>query len=169
MFFFLKSLSVVISIFSSFFTISFTKCSPLFIHSHNKCFFLSLWNMAKPYVYLIRVFVWCRMAAERDLEKSECVQLANVLFDSSGHFVVYATMLGVKVVNLVTNRCVAMLGKPENLRPLHLALFQVNTSCILFYYYLCYVNVIQQLLCSRWSCVQENRYKLRNTQLHIYE
>lgn len=69
-----------------------------------------------------------RMAAERDLEKSECVQLANVLFDSSGHFVVYATMLGVKVVNLVTNRCVAMLGKPENLRPLHLALFQGRTN-----------------------------------------
>lgn len=65
------------------------------------------------------------MAAERDLEKSDSVHLANVLFDASGHFVIYATMLGVKVVNLVTNRCVAMLGKPENLRPLHLALFQV--------------------------------------------
>lgn len=65
------------------------------------------------------------MATERDLEKSEAVQLANVLFDASGHFIVYATMLGVKVVNLVTNRCVAMIGKPENLRPLHLALFQV--------------------------------------------
>ncbi|XP_037295171.1 LOW QUALITY PROTEIN: peptidylprolyl isomerase domain and WD repeat-containing protein 1-like [Manduca sexta] len=65
-----------------------------------------------------------RMAAERDLEKSDSVHLANVLFDASGHFVVYATMLGVKIVNLTTNRCVAMLGKPENLRPLHLALFQ---------------------------------------------
>lgn len=59
------------------------------------------------------------------MEKSDSVHLANVLFDASGHFVIYATMLGVKVVNLVTNRCVAMLGKPENLRPLHLALFQV--------------------------------------------
>ncbi|CAG9795493.1 unnamed protein product [Diatraea saccharalis] len=69
-----------------------------------------------------------RMAAERDLEKSDAVHFANVLFDASGHFVVYATMLGVKVVNLVTNRCVAMLGKPENLRPLHLALFQGRTN-----------------------------------------
>lgn len=68
------------------------------------------------------------MAAERDLEKSDSVHLANVLFDASGHFVIYATMLGVKVVNLVTNRCVAMLGKPENLRPLHLALFQGRTN-----------------------------------------
>ncbi|XP_059057600.1 peptidylprolyl isomerase domain and WD repeat-containing protein 1 [Achroia grisella] len=69
-----------------------------------------------------------RMAAERDLEKSDSVHLANVLFDESGHFVVYATMLGVKVVNLVTNRCVSMIGKPENLRPLHLALFQGRTN-----------------------------------------
>lgn len=69
-----------------------------------------------------------RMASERDLEKSDAVHLANVLFDSSGYFVIYATMLGVKVVNLVTNRCVAMIGKPENLRPLHLALFQGRTN-----------------------------------------
>ncbi|XP_063830865.1 peptidylprolyl isomerase domain and WD repeat-containing protein 1 [Ostrinia nubilalis] len=69
-----------------------------------------------------------RMAAERDLEKSDSVHLANILFDASGHFVIYATMLGVKVVNLVSNRCVAMLGKPENLRPLHLALFQGRTN-----------------------------------------
>ncbi|XP_049876869.1 peptidylprolyl isomerase domain and WD repeat-containing protein 1 [Pectinophora gossypiella] len=69
-----------------------------------------------------------RMASERDLEKSDSVHLANIIFDQSGHFVIYATMLGVKVVNLVTNRCVAMLGKPENLRPLHLALFQGRTN-----------------------------------------
>ncbi|CAK1584908.1 unnamed protein product [Parnassius mnemosyne] len=69
-----------------------------------------------------------RMATERELEKSESIHLANVVFDASGHFVCYATMLGVKVVNLVTNRCVAMLGKPENLRPLHLALFQGRTN-----------------------------------------
>ncbi|KOB77811.1 putative peptidylprolyl isomerase domain and WD repeat containing 1 isoform 1 [Operophtera brumata] len=65
-----------------------------------------------------------RMATERDLDKSESANLANVLFDASGHFLLYCTMLGVKMVNLRTNRCVAMIGKPENLRPLHLALFQ---------------------------------------------
>ncbi|GBP50529.1 Peptidylprolyl isomerase domain and WD repeat-containing protein 1 [Eumeta japonica] len=65
-----------------------------------------------------------RMATERELEKSEWMQHANIIFDASGHFVLYATMLGVKVVNLTTNRCVSMIGKPENLRPLHLALFQ---------------------------------------------
>ncbi|XP_047996891.1 peptidylprolyl isomerase domain and WD repeat-containing protein 1 [Leguminivora glycinivorella] len=69
-----------------------------------------------------------RMATERDLEKSDSVHFANIVFDASGHFVLYATMLGVKIVNLVTNRCVTMLGKPENLRPLHLALFQGRTN-----------------------------------------
>lgn len=65
-----------------------------------------------------------RMAAERDLEKSDAINLANIVFDESGYFIMYATMLGVKVVNLFTNRCVRMIGKPENLRLLKLALFQ---------------------------------------------
>ncbi|XP_038211640.1 peptidylprolyl isomerase domain and WD repeat-containing protein 1 [Zerene cesonia] len=69
-----------------------------------------------------------RMATERELEKSDAAQLANILFDASGHFVAYATMLGVKLVNLTTNRCAATLGKPENLRALHLALFQGRTN-----------------------------------------
>ncbi|XP_021915870.1 peptidylprolyl isomerase domain and WD repeat-containing protein 1 isoform X2 [Zootermopsis nevadensis] len=65
-----------------------------------------------------------RMAAERDLEKSEAVNLGNIIFDESGYFVLYTTMLGIKVVNLYTNRCVKIIGKPENLRPLKLALYQ---------------------------------------------
>ncbi|XP_034835449.1 peptidylprolyl isomerase domain and WD repeat-containing protein 1 [Maniola hyperantus] len=69
-----------------------------------------------------------RMATERDLDKSEAAQLANIVFDISGHFIAYSTMLGVKLINLATNRCVAMLGKPENLRPLQLALFQGRTN-----------------------------------------
>ncbi|PNF33090.1 hypothetical protein B7P43_G15844 [Cryptotermes secundus] len=64
------------------------------------------------------------MAAERDLEKSEAINLGNIIFDESGYFVLYATMLGVKVVNLYTNKCVKTIGKPENLRPLKLALYQ---------------------------------------------
>lgn len=65
-----------------------------------------------------------RMANERDLEKSEHLGHANIVFDDSGHFVLYPTMLGVKVVNIETNRCVKILGKGDNLRPLHVALFQ---------------------------------------------
>lgn len=46
------------------------------------------------------------------------------VFDQSGNFLLYGTMLGVKVVNLVTNRVALWLGKAENIRFLQLALCQ---------------------------------------------
>lgn len=65
-----------------------------------------------------------RMATEKELEKSEVFRNVNITFDYSGHFVMYSTMLGVKVVNIDTNKCVNMIGKSDNLRPIQLALFQ---------------------------------------------
>uniref|UniRef100_A0A3B3DSW4 peptidylprolyl isomerase n=1 Tax=Oryzias melastigma TaxID=30732 RepID=A0A3B3DSW4_ORYME len=65
-----------------------------------------------------------RMAVERELEKVDGVRLANIIFDETGHFVLYGTMLGIKVINVETNRCVRILGKLENIRVLHLSLFQ---------------------------------------------
>ncbi|XP_018565250.1 peptidylprolyl isomerase domain and WD repeat-containing protein 1 [Anoplophora glabripennis] len=65
-----------------------------------------------------------RMAIERDLEKSESHELANIIFDSSGHFIMYATLLGIKLINLYSNRCVRIIGKNENLRILNIALYQ---------------------------------------------
>ncbi|KAK2181195.1 hypothetical protein NP493_407g04016 [Ridgeia piscesae] len=65
-----------------------------------------------------------RVALEHELEKSDAYVYCNIIFDESGHFVLYSTMLGVKVINLKTNRCVRMLGKLENCRLLQVALFQ---------------------------------------------
>ena len=65
-----------------------------------------------------------RMATEKELEKSEAYRNGNIVFDYSGHFIMYATMLGIKVVNIDTNKCVNMIGKSDNLRPVHLALYQ---------------------------------------------
>merc|ERR1711934_1229348 len=46
-------------------------------------------------------------------------------FDDSGNFIVYATLEGIKVVNIVTNQCVRRLGAIENSeRFLHVGLFQ---------------------------------------------
>lgn len=64
------------------------------------------------------------MAVERELDKTE-TNLGNIVFDESGYIILYSTMLGVKVVNLYTNRCIRIMGKPENIRPMQLALFQV--------------------------------------------
>lgn len=50
----------------------------------------------------------------------------NIIFDASGHFLLYPTLIGIKVINIETNRCVNILGKTDNIRPLHIALFQVS-------------------------------------------
>ncbi|KAG2431728.1 hypothetical protein HXX76_009224 [Chlamydomonas incerta] len=68
-----------------------------------------------------------RMAVERELWNSaeETHGAPNAVFDESGNFLLYATLLGVKVVNLTTNKVVRMLGKVENSeRFLTLALYQ---------------------------------------------
>ena len=61
------------------------------------------------------------------MEKSGC--LGNIIYDASGHMLLYPTILGVKVVNTYTSKLVRTIGKPENFRILQLALFQV--SCFL--------------------------------------
>lgn len=65
-----------------------------------------------------------RMAVERDLEKSESFELSNIVFDQSGHFILYTTLLGIKLVNIHTNKCIKVIGKNENLRLLNIALYQ---------------------------------------------
>ncbi|KAK9451681.1 uncharacterized protein V1518DRAFT_409243 [Limtongia smithiae] len=65
-----------------------------------------------------------RMAVERELEREESQSGMNVLFDESSNFILYATYLGIKVVNLHTNRCVRLLGSEDNLRFLNIALYQ---------------------------------------------
>lgn len=87
-------------------------------------------KMGSNWLYLF----YSRMAVERELDKSEISQTANLCFDESGHYLFYPTMLGVKVVNTFNNTLVKIIGKPENLRVLRVALFQVSTqqSSVLF-------------------------------------
>lgn len=49
---------------------------------------------------------------------------ANVIFDESGHFIVYGSLAGIKIINIVTNKVVRSLAKEETLRPLNIALYQ---------------------------------------------
>ena len=65
-----------------------------------------------------------RVAVERELEKTDSFEFINPVFDHSGFFLLYTTMLGVKVINLHTNKCVKILGKNENARFLRIALYQ---------------------------------------------
>jgi peptidylprolyl isomerase domain and WD repeat-containing protein 1 len=65
-----------------------------------------------------------RIAMERELETPALRNRVNVIFDETGHFILYGSMLGIKVINMYTNRVIKVYGEEENLRPLSLTLYQ---------------------------------------------
>lgn len=65
-----------------------------------------------------------RLAQERELESPEMRDKFNVIFDESGHFILYGSYLGVKALNTYTNKVVKVYGKDEGFRPVCLALYQ---------------------------------------------
>lgn len=65
-----------------------------------------------------------RLAVERELENPAIQNKINVIFDESGNFILYGSILGTKVINILTNRAVKVYGKDEPFRSLHLALYQ---------------------------------------------
>ncbi|KAJ7976100.1 putative Peptidyl-prolyl cis-trans isomerase [Quillaja saponaria] len=70
-----------------------------------------------------------RMAVEKEIEKTETGPQPNAVFDESSNFLIYATLLGIKVINLHTNKVARVLGKVENNdRFLKIALYQGDQS-----------------------------------------
>ncbi|KAL1956612.1 hypothetical protein VTO42DRAFT_6959 [Malbranchea cinnamomea] len=65
-----------------------------------------------------------RLAIERELGNAVTTPKVNVIFDESGHFVLYGSILGVKCINTFTNRVVKVFGKDEPFRALNLAIYQ---------------------------------------------
>ncbi|KAI8579693.1 hypothetical protein K450DRAFT_241062 [Umbelopsis ramanniana AG] len=65
-----------------------------------------------------------RLAVDKELEKSPQAQHINAVFDESGNFIIYPTMLGIKVVNSVTNKVARLIGESETHRFLNMALYQ---------------------------------------------
>jgi peptidylprolyl isomerase domain and WD repeat-containing protein 1 len=64
-----------------------------------------------------------RVALERELEKYEIP--TNAIFDETGYFLIYPTMLGIKVVNLVANKLVRYIGTQDSQqRFLNLTMYQ---------------------------------------------
>ena len=51
-----------------------------------------------------------RMGIEREIENPALRNKANVIFDETGHFIIYGSMLGAKVLNTYTNRVVKVYG-----------------------------------------------------------
>ncbi|KAK0703822.1 hypothetical protein B0T26DRAFT_744504 [Lasiosphaeria miniovina] len=65
-----------------------------------------------------------RLAVEREIESPTLRNKLNVIFDESGHFILYGSYLGIKVLNTFTNQVVKVFGREEGFRPLGLALYQ---------------------------------------------
>lgn len=65
-----------------------------------------------------------RLAVEREIENPVVQNKINVIFDESGHFILYGSLLGTKVINTLTNRVVKVYGRDEPFRSLNLALYQ---------------------------------------------
>eukprot|EP01100_Stratorugosa_tubuloviscum_P015042 TRINITY_DN8434_c0_g1_i1.p1 TRINITY_DN8434_c0_g1~~TRINITY_DN8434_c0_g1_i1.p1 ORF type:complete len:648 (+),score=233.81 TRINITY_DN8434_c0_g1_i1:37-1944(+) len=87
-----------------------------------------------------------RLAVEREIEKIEnssnrnilaqklnspIVLASNIIFDDSSNFILYPTLLGIKLVNIFTNKLVKILGRVENTeRFFALSLYQGRTQGI---------------------------------------
>jgi peptidylprolyl isomerase domain and WD repeat-containing protein 1 len=65
-----------------------------------------------------------RLGVEKEVDSLLIRSRVNVQFDESGHFLLYGSFLGIKVINTLTNRVVKVFGKDENFRALNLALYQ---------------------------------------------
>ncbi len=57
-----------------------------------------------------------KVSTEKDVEKAEMLRHNNVVFDKTSNFIAYASLAGIKVVNIYTNKGAKVLGRPENLR-----------------------------------------------------
>lgn len=69
-----------------------------------------------------------RLTIEKEFERAELVSsLINLQFDSSGTFLFYSTLYGIKMLNLRTNAIRQFFGTTENARFSRLALFQAQT------------------------------------------
>jgi peptidylprolyl isomerase domain and WD repeat-containing protein 1 len=65
-----------------------------------------------------------RIATEQSLDTPAQHHKVNVIFDETGHFIIYGSLHGIKVLNAFTNRIVKVYAAEEPLRALNLALYQ---------------------------------------------
>jgi len=78
-----------------------------------------------PELHLDRFDFGRRIAVEKEMRKSPSNMHQQVTFDESGNFLLYPSLIGVKVINIHTNKLVRILGKIEQTeRFLSIGLFQ---------------------------------------------
>ena len=67
-----------------------------------------------------------RLAVERDIDsKSPSATInPNIIFDETGYFIIYGSLVGTKVRNTVTNKCCKVFGRDDGFRAINLAIYQ---------------------------------------------
>lgn len=68
-----------------------------------------------------------RVAVEKELRTTDSYNKQELVFDESGAFLLVPSIVGIKIINLMTNQLARVLGRPETgERPLSLALLQTK-------------------------------------------
>ncbi|TQS31859.1 hypothetical protein Golomagni_07847, partial [Golovinomyces magnicellulatus] len=65
-----------------------------------------------------------RLAQEKDIESALLKNKSNIIFDETSNFIIYGSMVGIKVLNTYTNQIVKTYGKDEHLRAINLSIYQ---------------------------------------------
>ncbi|ODV96405.1 hypothetical protein PACTADRAFT_49758 [Pachysolen tannophilus NRRL Y-2460] len=59
---------------------------------------------------------------QKNFYNDELFHMLNVIFDKSGNFILFSSILGIKCINLITNKCISIIGLREDLRFLQVSL-----------------------------------------------
>ena len=73
-----------------------------------------------------------KVSVEKEISRTGVYKNNNIIFDESDNFILYSSLLGIKVVNIVTKSVSRLLAQRENLRTVNIGLFQgrpKSTSC----------------------------------------
>ena len=82
-------------------------------------------NMGKKYIVIIQKRSWFKQLFDMELRICFVNFAFCLVYDESGNFLIYSSLMGIKFVNLKTQKVSRLIGKREHIRPLAIALFQV--------------------------------------------
>jgi|LakMenEpi03Aug12_release.lakeMendotaPanAssembly.Ray.scaffolds.fasta_scaffold1909397_1 hypothetical protein len=57
-----------------------------------------------------------KMSVEKELSRLGAIKFNNLVYDESGNFLIYSSLLGIKFVNLATQKVSRLIGQREHLR-----------------------------------------------------
>ncbi|KAF8472807.1 peptidyl-prolyl cis-trans isomerase cypE [Kalaharituber pfeilii] len=67
-----------------------------------------------------------RLAIERDIDSKSPspVIRTTIAFDETGYFLIYGSLVGIKVINTITHNCLRLYGRDDGFRAINIAIYQ---------------------------------------------